>query len=118
MGSQARPVFFCTRPNGTMTPLIAVDDLPTHINIRGVTRTINPGETQGMISCGVAVPQCQPWLVDALTSTAQNVNMAGDASELVELLAKMVDEGHVPNNMRIQVQDAIARHANSLQQVS
>lgn len=116
MGSQARPVFFCTRPNGTLTPLIAMDDLPTHITVRGVFRTIAPGETQGMISCGVAVPRPQPWIVDAPSSTAQNANMS-DATEIADVLAKILDEELLPNSLRAQAQDALVRYTNSIQQV-
>lgn len=121
MGSQARPAFFCTRPNGTLTPLIAMDELPTHVTVRGLTRNISPVETQGMISCGVAVPRSQPWIVDAPGSTIQNANAntnMGDATELADILVNILEEVPVSNHLRHQVQDALVRYTNSIQQVS
>lgn len=119
MGSQARPAFFCARPNGTLTPLIAMDELPTHITVRGIPRNITPGETQGMISCGVAVPRPQPWIVDAPGSTVQNANAnLTDASELVDILVKILEEEPISNHLRHQVQDALVRYTNNVQQVS
>lgn len=123
MGSQARPVFFCARPNGVLTPLIAMDELPTHIIIRGIPRNISPGETQGMISCGVAVPRPHPLIVDvpgstvATGSNVQNVNWA-DAGEIEDLLAKVLDQEPISNHLRHDIEDALVRYTNSVQQVS
>ena len=50
MATPSRPQFFCTRPDGTLTPLVALDELPTSVTIRGISRTLNAGETQGMTS--------------------------------------------------------------------
>jgi hypothetical protein len=40
MASPGTAQFFTTRPSGVLTPLIAVDELPAHVSIRGVTRTL------------------------------------------------------------------------------
>lgn len=66
MPSPIRPQFFCSRPNGTMTPLIALDELPTNISIRGVHRHLSPHETAGMTSVGTAEHRSQLYIVDGV----------------------------------------------------
>lgn len=46
------PQFFVTRPDRTMVPLIAVDELPPSLSLRGVKRSLTPNDTQGMTSLG------------------------------------------------------------------
>ena len=48
-----RPKYFAVRSDGTLTALVAVDELPTSLRIAGVPRTLSPGETTGMISVGI-----------------------------------------------------------------
>ena len=66
MTSPIRPQFFCARPNGTLTPLIALDELPAHISIRGVPRILSPSDTQGMTSLGTVNPRAQFYIVDGV----------------------------------------------------
>ncbi|KAF7165937.1 hypothetical protein CNMCM5623_009929 [Aspergillus felis] len=65
MSSPLRPQFFCARPNGTLVPLVAVDELPIHINIRSAPRVLSPGDTQGMTSLGTVGPRCSFYVVES-----------------------------------------------------
>ncbi|RHZ68756.1 hypothetical protein CDV55_101847 [Aspergillus turcosus] len=65
MSSPLRPQFFCARPNGTLVPLIAVDELPIHVNIRSAPRVLSPGDTQGMTSLGTVGPRCSFYVVES-----------------------------------------------------
>lgn len=53
MSGFPRPHFFVTRVDGTKAPLIAVDELPRNVCIKGVPRTIDDAQTQGMMSLGL-----------------------------------------------------------------
>lgn len=66
MSTPLRPQFFCSRPNGTLTPLIALDELPSHISIRGIPRTLSPGDTIGMTSLGTVIPRAHFYIVDGI----------------------------------------------------
>lgn len=48
-----RPRYFVARSDGTLTPLIAVDELPDSVRIAGVPATISPAATMNMMSLGV-----------------------------------------------------------------
>ncbi|RDW81115.1 uncharacterized protein DSM5745_04672 [Aspergillus mulundensis] len=52
MSSSLRPEFFVHRSDGSITPLIAVDELPTNITIHGAPRVLSPDQTNGMLSLG------------------------------------------------------------------
>lgn len=111
MDSQTRPGFFCSRPNGTLTPLIAVDELPTHISIRGVPRTLTAKDTQGMTSCGVAPPRNEPWVVDDSASMTSNTsNDQNDSTELCNMLFKILRYENVSSATRILLQGVLYRH--------
>lgn len=53
MGSYPRPHFFISRPDHTITPLIAVDELPDYVCIDGVKAVMTQADTQAMMSLGV-----------------------------------------------------------------
>ena len=53
MSSSLRPQYFVAREDGTLTPLIAVDELPSTVQIIGVPATLSPAGTQNMISLGL-----------------------------------------------------------------
>ena len=63
-----RPQFFCSRPNGAMTPMIAMDELPGHISVRGVPRALSPNDVHGMTSLGTVSPRSQIYVVDGISS--------------------------------------------------
>lgn len=53
MSSVPRPRHFITRPDGTMTPLIALDEMPDDVRIINVPTTLTPEQTVGMMSMGL-----------------------------------------------------------------
>ncbi|KAJ5292553.1 uncharacterized protein N7443_008506 [Penicillium atrosanguineum] len=108
MGSQDRPSFFCSRPDGTLTPLIAVDDLPPGLSVRGVSRALTPGETQGMTSCGVAAPRAESWIVDGSPSGARVV-ADEKVHEVNSLLYKILREDNVHGDIRSAIQEVLFR---------
>ncbi|KAL2001726.1 hypothetical protein VTN02DRAFT_1338 [Thermoascus thermophilus] len=82
MTSSIRPQFFCARPNGTLTPLIALDELPAHVSIRGVPRVLSPSDTQGMTSLGTVSPRAQFYIVDGVP-VSQARGVTGSSNQLV-----------------------------------
>jgi hypothetical protein len=59
-----RPQYFLTRQNGIMVPLIALDELPATVSIRGVSRILSPYEVAGMQGLGTVESQHSQYLVD------------------------------------------------------
>jgi len=108
MGSQERPSFFCSRPDGTLTPLLAVDELPLTLSIRGVSRTLTPGDTQGMTSCGVAPPRTDHWVVDGPPAGSRVTN-DDKMNELHNLLYKILREEDVSSEVRSSIQEILFR---------
>lgn len=53
MGPYPRPHFFISRPDHSITPLIAVDELPDYVRISGVPPVMTQADTQAMMSLGV-----------------------------------------------------------------
>ncbi|OJJ49245.1 hypothetical protein ASPZODRAFT_13969 [Penicilliopsis zonata CBS 506.65] len=70
MASPIRPQFFCSRPNGSLTPLVALDELPSYVSIRGVPRLLSAGDTQGMTSLGAVTSRAQFYVVDGVSVDA------------------------------------------------
>lgn len=50
--SLPRPAHFLRRTDGTITPLVAVDELPAFLHIVGVSRLLTKAQTEGLISVG------------------------------------------------------------------
>ncbi|KAE8328353.1 hypothetical protein BDV39DRAFT_69748 [Aspergillus sergii] len=105
MSSPLRPQFFCARPNGTITPLVAVDELPSHISIRGVPRTLSANETQGMTSLGTVSPRAQTYVIDGLVpaSTRTSSGPRSRDFDLQASLMRLVSDENVPANQRLAV---------------
>ncbi|MCJ1228859.1 hypothetical protein MMC12_005522 [Toensbergia leucococca] len=61
-----RPRYFITRSDGTLSPLIAVDELPSSVRIVGVPAILSPAETQGMMSLGVENHSQHHYTVESL----------------------------------------------------
>lgn len=53
ISDRPRPAYFVARKDGTLTPLIAVDELPDSLRIIGVPASITPAATLNMMSLGV-----------------------------------------------------------------
>lgn len=73
MASHPKPQFFVSRPDGTIVPLIALDELPENITIRGVPRNLSPADTAGMLSLGTVRPPDSFYIVDNQDNTLQSV---------------------------------------------
>ena len=69
MSTSPHPRCFITRSDGIMTPLIAVDELPNYVRIVGVSATMTPAETQGMLSLGVISRSEGRYIVQAVNPT-------------------------------------------------
>lgn len=120
MASLLRPQFFCTRPNGTVTPLIAVDELPSHISIRGVSRALSANDTQGMTSLGTVNSRNQTYVVDGVP-TAPMHSAAGNSAaavsggagvrsrdyELQTSLVRILSDESIPANQRLALHSSI-----------
>ncbi|KAJ5823463.1 hypothetical protein N7447_005803 [Penicillium robsamsonii] len=104
MATAGRPGFFCTRPDGTLTPLVAIDELPTNVTIRGVSRTLNAGETQGMTSCGLATQRSEPWCVDGVTQSSEGEAGKWPHRDMHSLLLQIITNNNVPDPMRVSAQ--------------
>jgi hypothetical protein len=104
MSSSLRPQFFCTRPNGTLTPLIAVDELPAHITIHGAPRVLSPNETQGMTSLGAVSTRGQFYSVEGATpangpSPASGKNQPG-SNDLQSHILRLLNDENIPAAQR------------------
>ncbi|KAJ9655931.1 hypothetical protein H2198_005279 [Neophaeococcomyces mojaviensis] len=69
MADHLRPQFFLARDNGTIAPLIPVDELPHHIRIEGISRNILINETEGMTCVGTIPARHQQYKVINLNDT-------------------------------------------------
>lgn len=49
---KAVPRYFITRPDGTRTPVIALDELPHTVQVRNVPKNLTSSDTEGMVSLG------------------------------------------------------------------
>lgn len=104
MATPNRPQFFCTRPDGTLTPLVALDELPTNVTICGVSRTLNAGETQGMTSCGLATQRAEPWSVNGASQSSERDVGKEPLSDMHSLLLQILTNNDVPETMRSSAQ--------------
>ena len=75
-----RPQLFITRQNGTMVPLVAVDELPSTISIRGVPRTLSPHDISGMTGVGTFNSRHRQYVVDSLNRGFETFSMPEDKS--------------------------------------
>lgn len=110
MSSQVRPSFFCSRPNGSLTPLIALDDFPAGVTVRGVARTLTPSDTQGMISCGSAEPRSEPWELEGAAPAGRGAIASNeDLAELQSVLFKIMADDNVSTELRGAIKGILYR---------
>lgn len=129
MTASLRPQFFCTRPNGAVTPLVAVDELPARLSIRGVSRNLSANDTQGMTSLGTVNGRNQAYVVDGIPSgpmraaaAAAGGALAGGAanggrsrdSDLQAALLRALSDENIPPHQRVAlhglVQQALSQN--------
>ncbi|KAL9042651.1 MAG: hypothetical protein Q9214_003713 [Letrouitia sp. 1 TL-2023] len=75
-----KPRYFVSRPDGTITPLIALDELPSSIRLTGVPTTMSTAETTGMISLGVEERSSGRYMID-MTERYSTVNAEKQTQE-------------------------------------
>ncbi|PGH08441.1 hypothetical protein GX51_01268 [Blastomyces parvus] len=71
-----QPEFYITRPNGALTALIAVDELPPFVTIRGVPRCLGQiDDANGMASLGTVSSRGQFYTLDvAVNGITHSIN--------------------------------------------
>ena len=72
MSDSSRPRYFLVRDDGTLTPLVAVDELPASIRILGVPAVLSYANTQGMVSLGVAARSERRYILESSTYSSPN----------------------------------------------
>ncbi|CEL05319.1 hypothetical protein ASPCAL06437 [Aspergillus calidoustus] len=118
MSSLPRPQFFCTRPNGALTPLIAVDELPAHITIRGAPRVLSPNETQGMTSLGSVSPRGQAYTVEGTALPASRLPSTSGTSQrsrnhdIQSSLMRVLADENIPTSQRIALQNLLQQNSS------
>ncbi|KAL2857915.1 hypothetical protein BJY01DRAFT_241993 [Aspergillus pseudoustus] len=124
MSSLPRPQFFCTRPNGALTPLVAVDELPAHITIRGAPRVLSPNETQGMTSLGSVSLRGQTYTVEGTTLPASRPSSTSGTShrsrthDIQSSLLKVLADENIPTSQRAALHSLLQQSASQNWQVS
>ena len=74
--SAPRPHWFISRPDGSLSPLIAVDELPTSFRILGVPPVLSRAATVNMTSLGEKERSLNPYLVEMPDSSSQDEPLA------------------------------------------
>ena len=75
--SMPRPRHFIHRADGTMTPLVALDELPDFIQLKNVPARLSVAETQGMTSLGLESRSIGSYQVDQDVYEAANPTEKG-----------------------------------------
>ncbi|KAL4887046.1 hypothetical protein BJY04DRAFT_213009 [Aspergillus karnatakaensis] len=121
MSNVLRAQFFCSRPDGTLTPLVAVDELPANITIRGVPRVLSPGETQGMTSLGSLSSRGQCFTVEGAAAPASRPPSTGAGAtghrtrghDLHASLLRMIADENIPANQRMALSSMMQQSVSS-----
>ena len=82
MSGSPQSHFFIVRPDGTKTPLIAVDELPSNFHILGVPPSISDAQTQGMVSLGLVPSSGRYYVVQQDENSAASSSSLGPPSQL------------------------------------
>ncbi|CAG8028376.1 unnamed protein product [Penicillium salamii] len=101
--------FFCARPDGTLTPLVALDDFPPGVMIRDLPRNLSAGDTQGMTSCGLASPRTEPLDIGGVAHVYPSVPGSHDIEELHKTLVLILHDSKAPPHIRTLVQNTLCR---------
>lgn len=65
-----RPFYYLERPDGTLTALVEVDQLPEHVRIRGLPHILSIADTTGMMSVGIRERGQRKYTVEIAESSA------------------------------------------------
>ena len=86
-----RPQYFVSRPDGTLTPLIAVDELPSSVRIMGVPAVITQAGTLNMMSLGVKERSQSQYIVEISNSSAGDISKNSTSAESIpRILEKQI----------------------------
>ncbi|KIW89586.1 uncharacterized protein Z519_09742 [Cladophialophora bantiana CBS 173.52] len=110
-----KPQFFVTRQNGAMVPLIAMDELPVHVQIEGVSRSLGAFDTAGMTGVGVREARHQYYVVQRMNNTMaipfngirtpqtpiSNASKPNSASSTPLLRAATLSSSLIPNALHV-----------------
>lgn len=99
MTEPLRPQYFITRQNGTMVPLVALDELPATISIRGVPRTLSPYDVAGMTGLGTFESQHRQYVVDGVRPAFPLEPKAPENSFLASKHATAATHQHVGTSL-------------------
>ncbi|KAI9727792.1 MAG: hypothetical protein M1834_007939 [Cirrosporium novae-zelandiae] len=77
MAGNLRSLHFIVRPGNQFVPLVAVDELPSHINIHGVPRSLSVMEIRGMESVGFAANRGSCYTVSTNYTTGNDTLTTG-----------------------------------------
>ncbi|KAL9597610.1 MAG: hypothetical protein Q9219_005049 [cf. Caloplaca sp. 3 TL-2023] len=93
MGNAPRPHFFIHRPDQSITPLVAVDELPDYIRITGVPAIMTQADTEAMMSLGVKERSLGQynvqWVKSSDNSSRQGPVENGEASDRANYLSHL-----------------------------
>ena len=112
-----RPTHYVFRPDGTIAPLVAVDELPEHVQISGVPPLLSPADTQGLTSLGVVPRAGSVYIVETMAEVPAGSIKSEDSvvGEVVEPVVNPVDNWRraiAPPEVRLLYLDIFAEHAN------
>ncbi|KAK6365887.1 hypothetical protein LTS17_010853 [Exophiala oligosperma] len=92
-----KPQFFLTRQNGAMVPLVAMDEMPIHVQIRGVPRSLTAFEIAGMTPLGLVESRHEYHIVEAMN----NMNNIGHRNTTTGQKPTDLSSSFVPPQMRL-----------------
>lgn len=93
MSNSPRPQYFVAREDGTLTPLIAVDELPRNVHILGVTANITHAATQNMISLGLKERSSLRYVVSMTDQAPATSAVSANAPSGEEIKRPTVENG-------------------------
>ena len=101
------PTHFLCRENGEVVPVIAVDDLPTDVQIRGVPRVFaGLNDTVGMINLGIVAKPGQSYILDRVSDTftagSSAASLSISATSPMASVTRAVDATQAVNPWRRQ----------------
>lgn len=108
------PLFFCTRPDGTLTPLMPLDEMPVGMVFRGVSRVISPSDTQGMTSCGLAAKRSEGWAIESLGQD-QPIKDPEINKKIRKMLVDVLKLENIPVTLRQDVSDLVTKGIETLE---
>ena len=98
IGPPPKPRYFAVRDDGSLTPLIAVDELPSYVQIHGVPRTLTAADTNGLISLG-PVPKSNSRYILQILEAAHANQIEGLAVKSMRPFASASEVSEIASNV-------------------